>query len=246
MTRDIIAAEKAEYPISLLCRLPGVSRSGFHAWQRRAPSDRTLIDAWLTERIRQVHTASRGSYGSPRVHAELRRQGIRVGRKRVERRAGEDGNPANGGAGEFDLAEPAIQQLLVSERRCAIASSGPVTMAGVNGARLRALCLALPGTREEFPFRPDLSVFKVGGKVFALCALADEPLRVSVKCDPDLGAELRATYPAIVPGYHLNKRHWLTVTNDGSLPDGLVSDLVAGSYELVASKLPDRRGHAPR
>jgi putative transposase len=80
-----IEAEQAEFPISLSARMLGVSRSGFHAWRRRPPSDRALGDAWLSERIREIHARSRGTYGSPRVHAELRRQGIRVGRKRVER-----------------------------------------------------------------------------------------------------------------------------------------------------------------
>jgi putative transposase len=80
-----IEAKRAEFPVSLSARLLGVSRSGFHAWRRRPPSDRALSDAWLTERIKEIHTASRGTYGSPRVHAELRRQGIRVGKKRVER-----------------------------------------------------------------------------------------------------------------------------------------------------------------
>jgi putative transposase len=63
----------------------GVSRSGFHAWERRAPSDRALTDAWLVEKIRVIHSSSRGTYGSPRVHAELAFDEIRVGRKRVER-----------------------------------------------------------------------------------------------------------------------------------------------------------------
>jgi putative transposase len=80
-----IAAEKANHSISLMCRLLGVSRSGFHAWQRRSPSDRALADARLTERIATVHRESRGTYGARRVHAALRQQGIRVGRKRVER-----------------------------------------------------------------------------------------------------------------------------------------------------------------
>jgi putative transposase len=80
-----IAAEKADHSISLMCRLLGVSRSGFHAWQRRPPSDRALADAWLTERIAAIHRDSRGTYGARRVHAALRQQGIRVGRKRVER-----------------------------------------------------------------------------------------------------------------------------------------------------------------
>jgi predicted DNA-binding protein (MmcQ/YjbR family) len=103
---------------------------------------------------------------------------------------------------------------------------------------LRELCLSLPGAREEFPFGPGLSVFKAGGKMFALSALTHEPLRVSVKCVPELGEQLRATYQSIVPGYHLNKRHWLTVTADGSVPDVLVADLVEGSYELVVAALP--------
>jgi putative transposase len=80
-----IAAQRANYSISLMCRVLDVSRSGFHAWQRRVPSDRTLTDAWLVERIARVHRESRGTYGARRVHAALRQQGVRVGRKRVER-----------------------------------------------------------------------------------------------------------------------------------------------------------------
>ncbi len=80
-----VAAEKADYPISLLCRMLGVSRSGFHAWECRPPSDRALADAWLSERIRAIHAESRQTYGARRVHAALRHRGVRVGRKRVER-----------------------------------------------------------------------------------------------------------------------------------------------------------------
>jgi putative transposase len=82
----LIAAEKASHPVALLCEVLGVSRSGFHAWERRAPSDRALADAWLTERIKEIHETNRRVYGAPRVHAELRlAHGVRVGRKRVER-----------------------------------------------------------------------------------------------------------------------------------------------------------------
>lgn len=81
-----ISGERAHsYPVSLMCELLGVSESGYWAWCERVPSDRALYDAWLTERIRRVHAASGGRYGSPRVHAMLVREGIRVGRKRVER-----------------------------------------------------------------------------------------------------------------------------------------------------------------
>ncbi len=80
-----IATQKANYSVSLMCRVLDVSHSGFHAWQRRVPSDRMLTDAWLVERIARVHRESRGTYGARRVHAALRQQGVRVGRKRVER-----------------------------------------------------------------------------------------------------------------------------------------------------------------
>ena len=74
------------FPVAVMCRVLGVSRTGFHNWERRAPSDRALTDAWLTEKIKQIHDASRGVYGAPRIHAELRiEHGIRVGRKRVAR-----------------------------------------------------------------------------------------------------------------------------------------------------------------
>jgi len=106
---------------------------------------------------------------------------------------------------------------------------------------LKAQCLALPGAVEDFPFGDEVSVFKVGGKMFALCALDGKPLQLSVKCEPELAAQLRATYPAITPGYHLNKRHWNTITLDGSLPDQMVNDLLADSYDLVVASLPKAR-----
>jgi putative transposase len=84
--RHISEARKAKgLSVSLQCELLGVSQSGYWAWARRAPSDRALHDAWLTERIRAIHAASKGRYGSPRVHAMLRREGIRLGEKRVAR-----------------------------------------------------------------------------------------------------------------------------------------------------------------
>jgi putative transposase len=83
---SFIAAEKANYPASLMCRVLQVNRTSFHAWERRPPSDRELYDAWLTEKIKAIHAGSQGTYGAPRVHAELRLEhGIRVGEKRVAR-----------------------------------------------------------------------------------------------------------------------------------------------------------------
>jgi predicted DNA-binding protein (MmcQ/YjbR family) len=107
----------------------------------------------------------------------------------------------------------------------------------MTAATLRKWCLARPEAVEEFPFGPRVSVFKVGGKMFALSDLESRPLRVSVKCEPDLAEQLRATYPAIAPGYHLTKRHWNTITLDGSLPDATVLDMIEDSYDLVVAGL---------
>jgi predicted DNA-binding protein (MmcQ/YjbR family) len=110
----------------------------------------------------------------------------------------------------------------------------------MDATELRRWCLQHPGAIEDFPFGPEHSVFKVAGKMFALSALDRAPLEVSVKCEPDLAAQLRHSYPAIRPGYHLNKRHWNTITVDGGLPDQLVRDLIEDSYDLVVSALPRR------
>ncbi|MER7563263.1 MmcQ/YjbR family DNA-binding protein [Streptomyces sp. NPDC048523] len=104
---------------------------------------------------------------------------------------------------------------------------------------LRALCLSFNETVEDFPFRPEVSVFKVLGKLFALTTLDARPLTVNLKCDPEDAIRLRADHPGlIVPGYHMNKRHWNTVTVDGELPDRLVRELVEDSYDLVVAGLP--------
>ncbi|GHH93704.1 MmcQ/YjbR family DNA-binding protein [Streptomyces capillispiralis] len=106
-------------------------------------------------------------------------------------------------------------------------------------ARLRALCLSFDATVEDFPFNPETSVFKVLGKMFALTNLDARPLTVNLKCDPDDALRLRTDHPGlIVPGYHMNKRHWNTVTADGALPDRLVRELVEDSYDLVVAGLP--------
>ena len=109
---------------------------------------------------------------------------------------------------------------------------------------LKAACLALPGAVEEFPFGDEVSVFKVAGKMFAASHLDAEPLQVSVKCDPDLAVQLRQSYGAIRPGWHLNKRHWNTITLDGSIADKLVRDLIQDSYDLVVDGLPKYKREA--
>lgn len=111
----------------------------------------------------------------------------------------------------------------------------------MRAADLRDLCLSFPGSEETFPFGPENSVFKVAGKIFALSRLEEQPLRVSLKCEPSLAEQLREAHTAIVPGYHLNKRHWNTVTLDGSLGDAFVHDLVEDSYDLIVSALPKVR-----
>jgi predicted DNA-binding protein (MmcQ/YjbR family) len=112
----------------------------------------------------------------------------------------------------------------------------------VTADELRAWCLGMEGAEETFPFTASTSVFKAGGKMFAVSALSDEPLDVSVKCDPDYAEELRATHESIAPGYHLNKRHWITVTLAGDAGDDLVRELIRESHRLVAGpRQPGRR-----
>jgi predicted DNA-binding protein (MmcQ/YjbR family) len=110
----------------------------------------------------------------------------------------------------------------------------------VTAAQLRKLCLSFPGAYEDFPFGPETSVFKVEKKLFAISALAASPLNVSVKCEPELAEELRGSFPdAVVPGYHLNKRHWNTVLCDGgAVSDAMVRDMVEDSYDLIVAAMP--------
>lgn len=108
----------------------------------------------------------------------------------------------------------------------------------MNPTELRDHCLSFAGAEETFPFGPRTSVFKVAQKMFALSQLGAESLRVSLKCEPALAAALRDTHAAVIPGYHLNKRHWNTVILDGSLAEETVRDMIEDSYDLVVSRLP--------
>ncbi|CAN5396958.1 MmcQ/YjbR family DNA-binding protein [soil metagenome] len=112
----------------------------------------------------------------------------------------------------------------------------------MNADELRRLCTSMPNSVEDFPFHPETSVFRLKpkegtkGKIFAISTLGDDPLTVSLKIDPELGESLRATYESIAPGYHLNKRHWVTITLNGDADDEIVRGLIEDSHALVAPK----------
>ena len=103
--------------------------------------------------------------------------------------------------------------------------------------KLRAYLLNKKSAIEDFPFGPEAMVFKVMGKMFALIALDELPLRMNLKCDPDLAMHFRAMYEAVNPGYHMNKRHWNTITLDGSIDDGEIFTMIDDSYNLVVKGL---------
>ncbi|NNN36276.1 MmcQ/YjbR family DNA-binding protein [Streptomyces sp. S3(2020)] len=104
---------------------------------------------------------------------------------------------------------------------------------------LRTFCLSFNAAVEDFPFAPEISVFKVLGKMFALSWIDASPLKVNLKCDPEDAMRLRGEYEGLIaPGYHMNKRHWNTVRLDGGLPDRLVRELIEDSYDLVVAGLP--------
>lgn len=105
---------------------------------------------------------------------------------------------------------------------------------------LREYCLKKKGVTEELPFGPDTLVYKVMGKAFLLTGFDNSPTRFNVKCDPDRAIELREQYAAIQPGYHMNKKHWNTVTCDGSLSKSAILEQIDHSYELVVSGLSKR------
>jgi len=110
--------------------------------------------------------------------------------------------------------------------------------------QLREYCLGKACATEGMPFGPDVLVFKIGGKMFALAALDEMPTIVNLKCDPDLALELRDRYEQVTPGYHMNKRHWNSVEIEGGLPDAALRKMIDHSYDLVAKKLPKPRAKA--
>ena len=107
---------------------------------------------------------------------------------------------------------------------------------------IREYFLSKPSVSEETPFGPEVLVYKIAGKMFATLGVDDEDQlgRSNLKCEPERAIQLREQHEAILPGYHMNKKHWNTLVLDGSLPASLVRDLVDHSYELVVAKLPKR------
>ncbi|MCC5941141.1 MAG: MmcQ/YjbR family DNA-binding protein [Balneolaceae bacterium] len=108
----------------------------------------------------------------------------------------------------------------------------------MNIEQYRSFCLSLPGATEDLPFDENTLCFKVKGKIFSICDL-DEFESINLKCDPVKAIELRETYPGVViPGYHMNKKHWNTVIMKNNIPDDLIEEWIVDSYKLVVAKLP--------
>jgi len=105
----------------------------------------------------------------------------------------------------------------------------------MNIEELREYCLSKSGAQEVMPFRIETLVFKVGGKIFMIAPL-DDRLSMTVKCEPERGLELRAEYAAITPAFHMNKKHWITVSFNGSLTKGAITGLIDNSYRSVLRK----------
>ena len=100
--------------------------------------------------------------------------------------------------------------------------------------KLRTKFLSFPGAVETFPFGPQVAVYKVGGKMFATLTVEEGVCYSNLKCDPNWAMVLRKKHQSIQPGYHMNKRHWNTITLDGSLPESLIYKMADLSYVLAA------------
>ena len=106
----------------------------------------------------------------------------------------------------------------------------------MNIEELRDYVLSLKNVKESFPFGEDTLVFKTNDKIFLLVSLSSSPLQFNVKCNPEKAIELREEYSSILPGYHMNKKHWNTIIVDGILSESQLKSFIKDSYELVAKK----------
>ncbi len=106
----------------------------------------------------------------------------------------------------------------------------------MNIEEIRDYALSLKGVSESFPFGDDTIVFKVDSKIFLLVSLSSEVLQFNIKCKPDYAVELREQYSSVLPGYHMNKKHWNTILVDGTLTNSQLKQFISDSYFLVAKK----------
>lgn len=102
-------------------------------------------------------------------------------------------------------------------------------------------CMSKPDVEQDFPFGPETMVFKIKGKIFLLLPLDSDILQFNVKCEPDRAIDLRERYSCIVAGYHMNKKHWNTVTLDGSIDNQLVREMIDQSYYLVGQPIKNKK-----
>jgi predicted DNA-binding protein (MmcQ/YjbR family) len=111
----------------------------------------------------------------------------------------------------------------------------------MNIEELRTYCLSKNAVTEGFPFGPETLVFKIGDKIFLLTGLDNHPLSFNVKCDPEWAVELREQYPhSVIPGYHMNKKHWNTIIMNGELNASQIKDFIDHSYNIVLESLPKK------
>jgi len=107
----------------------------------------------------------------------------------------------------------------------------------MNIEQIREHCLKKKGVTEEFPFDEETLVFKVAGKIFLLASLETIPLQINLKCEPEKAIELREEYDSVLPGYHMNKKHWNTIIINGAVPERKLFEWIDDSYVLVAAGL---------
>jgi predicted DNA-binding protein (MmcQ/YjbR family) len=110
----------------------------------------------------------------------------------------------------------------------------------MNKKKVRTYCVSLPLVKEDYPFGPDVQVFKIKSKLFALMTNRKGVERVNLKCDPEEAIILREIFEDVIPGYHMNKMHWNTIILNGSIPDGEIKRMIDRSYCLVVKKLKKR------
>lgn len=107
--------------------------------------------------------------------------------------------------------------------------------------QIESIFMKKPASTKEFPFGDDTMVFKVMNKMFGLIFLKKSPLNINLKCDPNDAIAYREIYECVNPGYHMNKKHWNTITLDGTISVEIVKDMVDESYDLVVSKLTKKQ-----